>query len=343
MTAQQDDLFGSLFDHRDQHLDRLGNPLQELDAHIDWEAFRPLLETVRLKARKSQAGRKPLDVVLMFKALVLASLYNLSDEQLEFQIEDRRSFQRFIGLSDAKHAPDRNSFWLFRELLKELKLTETLFHAFNRQLDRAGLIARKGQLVDASFVKAPIQRNSPDENAQIKAGKVPTDWPENQRRQKDTDARWTKKGDKSFYGYKNHVNVDNAHKLIRKYAVTSASVHDSQKLEGLLDTGNTRRSVWADSAYRSEQTEAHLKAQGYRSQIQRKGARNQPLTAWEKQGNKTRSKTRCRVEHVFASMAQWGGKAVRGIGLARAEVRIGLMNLVYNLRRFCTLRRIAAP
>ncbi|MGZ8213990.1 MAG: transposase, partial [Methylosarcina sp.] len=156
MTSPQDDLFGSLFEHRDQHIDRLGDPLLDLNTPIDWESFRPLLEGVRMKARKSSAGRKPWDVVLMFKAQVLASLYTLSDEQLEFQIEDRRSFQRFIGLSDAKHAPDRNSFWLFRELLKDLKLTETLFNEFNRQLDRAGLIARKGQLVDASFVKAPV-------------------------------------------------------------------------------------------------------------------------------------------------------------------------------------------
>lgn len=342
MTAQQDDLFGSLFEHRDRRIDRLGNPLRELDVHVDWEAFRPLLEKVRIKARKSPAGRKPLDVVLMFKALILASLYNLSDEQLEFQIEDRRSFQRFIGLANAKQAPDRNSFWLFRESLKELKLTEKLFDAFNHQLDRAGLIARKGQLVDASFVKAPVQRNPPADNARIKAGEVPDGWTANQRRQKDTDARWTKKGGKSFYGYKNHVNVDNAHKLVRKYTVTAASVHDSQELEGLLDRGNTNRSVWADSAYRSEATEADLKAKGYRSHIHRKAVRGKALTAGEKQGNTTRSKTRCRVEHVFAWMAQWGGKAVRCIGLARAEVRIGFMNLTYNMRRFCTLRRVAA-
>jgi transposase, IS5 family len=341
MIQQQDDLFGSLFDHRDRRIDRLGNPLLELDAQIDWEAFRPLLETVRLKPRKSSAGRKPLDVILMFKALILASLYNLSDEQLEYQIEDRRSFQRFIGLPDAKHAPDRNSFWLFREALKQQHLTEKLFAAFNRQLDRAGLIARKGQLIDASFVKAPIQRNSPDENAQIKAGSAPTDWTAPQRRQKDTDARWTKKGGKSYYGYKNPINVDNAHQLIRKYTVTDASVHDSKPLPDLLDKGNTSRSLWADSAYRSEATEALLKAHGYRSHIHRKGTRHQPLSAREKRGNQTKSKTRCRVEHVFAWMAQWGGKTVRCIGMARAEVRIGFMNLTYNMRRFCTLRRIA--
>ncbi|AMK75856.1 MULTISPECIES: IS5 family transposase [Methylomonas] len=342
MTTVQDDLFGSLFEHRDRRIDRLGNPLLELEAHVDWHAFRPLLDQVRVKPRQLSAGRKPWDGVLMFKALVIGSLYNLSDEQLEFQIEDRRSFQRFIGLSDAKHAPDRNSFWLFRESLKELTLTKTLFNEFNRQLDRAGLIARKGQLIDASFVKVPVQRNTPDENAHIKAGETVEDWSASQRRQKDTDARWTKKGDKSYYGYKNHVNVDNAHKLVRKYTVTDARVHDSQVLNDLLDSGNTCREVWADSAYRSETTETHLEAQGYRSRIHRKGVRGKPLTDREKQGNRTRSKTRCRVEHVFVWMAQWSGKTVRCIGLARAEVRIGFMNLVYNMRRFCSIRRLAA-
>jgi len=221
-------------------------------------------------------------------------------------------------------------------------LTETLFNEFNRQLDRAGLIARKGQLIDASFVKAPVQRNTPDENAQIKAGETVDDWSASKRSQKDTDARWTKKGDKSYYGYKSHVNVDNAHKLVRKYAVTDASVHDSRALGDLLDSGNTGRDLWADSAYRSEAVEEQLKAQGYRSRIHRKGVHCKPLTDREKQGNRTRSKTRCRVEHVFAWMAQWGGKAVRCIGLARAEVRIGFMSLVYNMRRFCSIRRLAA-
>jgi len=102
MTVAQDDLFGSLFEHRDRRIDRLGNPLLELEAQVAWEAFRPLLDQVRHKVRKSSAGRKPWDEVLMFKALVIASLYNLSDEQLEFQIEDRRSFQRSLKIVETE-------------------------------------------------------------------------------------------------------------------------------------------------------------------------------------------------------------------------------------------------
>jgi IS5 family transposase len=113
---------------------------------------------------------KPWDGVLMFKALVIVSLYNLSDEQLEFQIEDRRSFQRFIGLSDAKHAPDRNGFWQFRESLKELKLTEALFNEFNRQMDRDGMIARKGQLIVGSFVTAPAPKPVAGSNTRLPGG-----------------------------------------------------------------------------------------------------------------------------------------------------------------------------
>jgi IS5 family transposase len=122
----------------------------------------------------------------------------------------------------------------------------------------------------------------------------------NKRGQKNTDAQWTKKGGKSHYGYKNHLNIDNAHKLVWKYAVTDTSIDDVKRLNELPDTGNISYSVWADSAYRSEATEEALKAKGYRSQIHRKGARGKPLTAWETQPNKTRSQTHCRVAHLFA-------------------------------------------
>jgi len=96
MATAQDDHFDSLFEHRDRPNDRLGNRLLELEAQVDWEAFRLLLEQLRNKVRKSSARRKPWDEVLMCKGIVLGSLYKLSNEQLEFQIEDLRSFQRFV-------------------------------------------------------------------------------------------------------------------------------------------------------------------------------------------------------------------------------------------------------
>ena len=161
--------------------------------------------------------------------------------------------------------------------------------------------------------------------------------------QKDKDARWTKKNDKSFYGYKNHIGIDRKHKLIRRYAETDASVHDSQKLDEVLDKSNTSNEVWADSAYRSAETEAKLKAKGYKSRIHRRGARNHPLPKRQQAANTTRSRVRARVEHVFGDQQNaMGGKFVRTIGMARARAKIGMMNLVYNMRRLVQLERMAA-
>ena len=208
-----------------------------------------------------------------------------------------------------------------------------------------GYRARKGQLVDASLALAPAQRTTREENAQVKSGKVPEDREAEEarpkRRQKDMAARWTKKHGRSHYGYKNHVNVDNKHKLIRTWAVTPANVHDSQLLDELLDEDNSSKDVWADSAYRSGEQEQRLRDRKYRSHIQRKGERNKPLTRWEQQGNRTRATVR--VEHVFGAQCATRTKLIRCIGLERSTLAIGMMNLVYNLRRLCYLEGVNAP
>ena len=160
---------------------------------------------------------------------------------------------RFLGLSLGDAVPDEKTIWLFREQLTEAGLIKRLFQEFDAFLEEKGFSARKGQIIDASIVEAPRQRNSREENRQIKAGQIPEDWSEQKKRQKDTDARWTKKNGQNYYGYKSHIDVDVKHKLIRDYEVTPASVHDSQVFEDLLDEDNSSRDVWADSAYRSEE------------------------------------------------------------------------------------------
>ena len=293
------------------------------------------------KKRKSNAGRKPYDVVLMFKVLVLQHLYNLSDEQIEYQIRDRYSFCRFLDLTPEGRVQDARTVWLFRERLNEHELVEALFDSLMEQIRSAGYIARKGQIVDASFVSAPRQRNSRAENEAVKQGETPEEWkdkPEAMRRQKDVDARWTKKNAETHYGYKNNVSVDNQHKLIRRYGVTTASVHDSQVFDELLDPRNTSADVWADPANRSKQQEASLAGSGYCSQIHTKGTRHKPLSKRAQRANTVRSKVRCCVEHVFGAQEAMGGMLVRTIGMARAQVKLGMMNLTYNLKRFAFLQ-----
>lgn len=326
------------FDSRLQRIDKAGDPLTKINETIDWEIFRPTLEQARKKKKKSNAGAKGFDVILLFKILILQSLYNLSDEAMEFQILDRYSFSRFLGLHAASKVPDATTIWRFREALAKADVIGPLFTQFDMFLHDQGFRAQKGQIIDASIVKVPVQRNSREENKQIKAGEQPEGWSENKQRQKDTDARWTKKNGKSFFGYKNHISVDVKHKLIRRFKVTGAEVHDSKVFDELLDSGNTSRDVWADSAYRSKERITELQETGYREHLQRKGSRNRKLTAWEQQGNRTRSKIRSRVEHIFGVQAQRAGNMIlRGIGVIRAGTKIGLRNLAYNLDRYGTL------
>jgi len=326
------------FDTRLSRIDKAGDPLVQLDNTIDWEIFRPILEQAREKPKKSKAGAKGFDAVLLFKILILQSLYNLSDEALEYQILDRYSFSRFLGLHASSKIPDATTIWRFREDLNKAGKVAHLFSTFDTFLSEQGYSARKGQIVDASIVKVPIQRNSREENKQIKAGEQPEGWSQNKKRQKDTDARWTKKNNKNFFGYKNHISVDVEHKFIREYTVTTANVHDSNVFEELLDPKNSSKDVWADSAYRSQESMEKLKQNGYREHIQRKGSRSRKLTKWEIQGNRTRSKTRSRVEHIFGVQAQRAGNMVlRCIGIIRAGTKIGLRNLAFNLDRYGTL------
>lgn len=319
------------------------DPLLALDQLIDWENFRDTLNKIRDIARKSNAGRKPYDVVLMFKILVLQHLYNLSDDEIEYQIRDRYSFCRFLGLYPEETVPDAKTIWLFREELTRRDLMIELFNDFDYQLSEQGFRARKGQIVDASFVDVPRQRNTREENKQIKNGETPQKFSENPNvaSQKDTDARWTKKNNETHFGYKNHVTVDNENKLIRHYDVTSAEVHDSQVFIEIL-AANSSQDVWADSAYQSEDYEIMLEAMEYRSHVHKKGKRNQPLSERAKKANTKKSKVRARVEHVFGSITnEQGGLYFRVIGLARTKVKVGMMNVVYNMRRFVSLHRMS--
>ena len=332
------------WDERTDKLVSMGDPLERLNRVMDWELFRSDLQRVWEKERKSKAGAKPFDVVLMFKLLIIQRCYGLSDEQLEYQVRDRLSFMRFLGLRLEHRVPDARTVWTFKEALIRCDLMRVLFERFDAHLEARGLTAKAGQMVDATFVEVPRQHNSREDNDTIKAGGLPATWEADdraaKRRQKDTDARWTKKNDQAYYGYKNHVNVDAGHKLIRAYIVTDASVHDSQVLDDVLATDGGVRPVYADSAYRSDEQETSLQQQGLRSEIHERAYRNTPLTEVQKANNRRKSSVRARVEHVFAAQEHMGGLFLRSIGMARAELHIGLMNLTYNLKRLEQIIRL---
>src|SRR6202158_1428680 len=282
-------------DNRLTALSAKGDPLEAIDRLVPWESFRGDIEAAVLTPeteRNSTAGRKPIDWIVLFRMLILQSLYNLSDEQVEYQVRDRLSFTRFLTSGIEDGIPDGTTLWLFRETLAKAGLIEKLFERFGQHLEAKGYIARGGQMVDATIVAVPKQRYSRDENEDVKAGKTPEAWEKNpaKNRQKDKDARWTKKHGKSFYGYKNHVNADAKHKLIRQYDVTDASVHNSQRFDGLLNQANTSADVYADSADRSAETEAKLSLRGLRSRIHQRAKRNHPLSQAQGEGERHKGK-----------------------------------------------------
>lgn len=347
-------------DERLKALSAKGDDLERLKSVVDFELFRSELEKAVPRSDGSKGGRPAFDHVLMFKVLILQAMHGLSDERAEYLIKDRLSFMRFLDLGLADPVPDANTIWTFREALKRAGAVERLFALFDDSLRAAGYLAMGGQIVDATIVAAPKQRNTEEEKAAIRDGRIPEEWKDNPAKlaQKDRDARWTLKTSKAkpardgtkrvdlaipAFGYKNHVGIDRRHGLIRKWTASHAAAHDGARLKDVLDKKNLASPVWADTAYRSAKNEATLAKRGFVSQIHRKKPKGKPMPRHIAQGNASKSKVRAAVEHVFAHEKKIMGLFVRTIGIARATVKIGLTNLAYNMRRFVWLNGKPAP
>jgi len=241
-----------------------------------------------------------------------------------------------VGLDVGDDVPDSKTIWLFKERLGQDGI-KALFEHPDSTLCKRGLIGKAGKIVDASFVEAPKQRNKREENDEIKGGERPESFDENPAKgaQKDTDACWTKKNEETHFGYKNHAKVDAASKLIVVWEVTAASVHDSQALEDLVEEGDG--TLYADSAYRSDESDKLLNIKGIENQIHERGYRDHPLSESQKALNRLKSRIRARVEHVFGRLAQFRADLFRRVGLARAIFETGLGNLIYNMDRCARL------
>src|SRR3954471_4521664 len=340
-------------DERLKELSSKGDALERLNAIVDFEAFRPDLARAVPRSDGSKGGRPAFDHVLMWKILILQASHSLSDERTEFLIKDRLSFMRFLelGLSDA--VPDANTIWTFREALTRATIDgkpaiETLFRAYEASLTQAGFLAMGGQIIDASIVAAPKQRNTTAETSRRGAfrrrGRTS---PRSSHRRigmragRSSSRRQSPLNDGSpridlavpAFGYKNHIGIDGRTGLIRTWAATNAARHDGAQLSNLVSKDNTASDLWADTAYRSKANEKHLADNGLRSQIHRKKPPGRPMPLNVARANGAKSKVRSAVEHVFAHQKGPMGLVVRTIGLARATVKIGLANIVYNMRR----------
>ena len=151
------------------HPSEMGNPIESICKVVDFGMFRAILESRLLNTtKKNNAGAKPFDVVMMFKIMILQRYYNLGDKQVEYQIVDRMSFKKFLGLESGDKVPDEKIIWAFRERLTQTASVEELFELFDSHLEQEGLIFNEGQIIDASFMEIPRQRNTRDENKMIK-------------------------------------------------------------------------------------------------------------------------------------------------------------------------------
>ncbi|NIQ96224.1 MAG: IS5 family transposase [Desulfuromonadales bacterium] len=348
-------------EERLRELSAEGDPLEKLDATVDFEIFRPVLRKALRRGDVSKGGRPGFDPVLKFRMLVLQAMHGLSLAQTEYLVRDRLSWMRFCGLGPGDAVPDANTLWDFRETLIAAKVLDRLFERLAETINAAGYLPMGGQIIDASLVAAPRQRNTDGEKADLKMGKIPPRWKEKpaKLRQKDRDARWTVKFSKArpkddgepqidiaipFFGYKSHVSIDRRHGIIRRHKTSDAAAHDGARLrEGLIDPANTASDVWADTAYRSAANEGYLSKVGRVSRIHRKKPKGKPMPKAVARANATKSKVRARVEHVFAEQKDRMGLFIRTIGIARAEATITLTNMAFNMKRWCWLDRRSVP
>jgi transposase, IS5 family len=336
-----------------RELSAQGDPLEKLQEIVAFELFRPVLDDALGGTDRSKSGRPPFDAVLKLKMLYLQAQHGLSFEATERLVRDRLSWMRFCGLSIADPVPDANTLWDFREALIRAGAFDKLFEQLDRAIKDAGYLPMSGQIVDASLVAAPRQRNTEGEKAAIKAGKTAVEiWPDKPAKaaQKDTDARWTVKTSKGkveadgtmkrdlaipAFGYKSHIGIDRRHGFIRRQKVTDAAAHDGARLrEGLIDPGNTASDVWADTAYQSKANEDFLADRGKRSQIHRRKPAGKPMPQRTAKANARKSAVRAKVEHVFAQQKDRMKLTIRSIGIKRAEATIVMANLAYNLGRW---------
>ena len=311
-------------DDRLERLTNMGDALVKLNASVNWENFRDHLEDILKTIDNRAGGRQSFDKILMFKILILQSLYNISDDSLEFQINDRLSFQRFLNLDIGDKVPDAKTIWLFKERLAKSGHAKELFDMYEIYLEKIGLVTKSGSIVDATVFERPIQ----------KASEKPKSENTYKERQIDRDASFTRKRNKNFHGYKNHINADATTKLITNFSVTTASRHDGKEAPNILDLSDI--CVYADAAYRGEFIESAILSKSPKMQLNviRKHDGFFKPTPDQEIENIYISKVRTRIEHIFGHMTKsMGGKVLRCVGLTRSRLAITFKNLAFNMYR----------
>jgi len=284
----------------------LHQTLDKVVEKVDWTAFETLLKPVHNK----NFGRKSYPAVLMFRCLLLQNWYNLSDYELEKAIDDRLSFRRFVGLDYTQNVPDHSSFCRFRDELVKQHLDTRLFNELSRQIEKMGLVIKKGTLVDASILEADVGKPKPKNDGSGGSSRH------------DSDASWTKKNGKSYFGYKMHVGVDQESGIIRRQAFTPAHVHDSNLFKELVS--KDEECVYADKGYPSEEHHRFLKEHKIKNGILFKNEKRDSIFV---KLNAYISGIRSRVETVFGVLKRhYGYRRVRYRRLAKNALQFSFLS-----------------
>jgi IS5 family transposase len=295
---------------KNEALDRIGSL-------VKWYRFEKLLAHLR---SDDTPGRPGYPVLLLFRALLLQSLYGLSERELEDALNDRLSFKRFVGLNIEEPAPDHTVLCRFRNELIGQNLLERLFAELNRQLEKAGMVLKRGTMLDATLIET-VSRRPGDERPSV-----------------DQDAAFAKRQGKagSTFGYKAHVGVDAGSGLIRSVITTPANVNDTTPADDLIC--GDERSVWADAAYDTHARIERLKAEGKKPRIARRPNKHHPLSARLKRYNQLIARRRAAVETTFATMKhRMHLECIRYIGLVKAEAQVTMAAIAFNLRRWAAI------
>jgi IS5 family transposase len=294
-----------------------GGSLDRLGGLVKWYRFEKLVGHLR---SETSPGRPGYPALVLFKALLLQSLYGLSDRELEEALDDRLSFRRFVGLSLEEPVPDHTVLNRFRNALAGEGLLEKLFAELDRQLDNAGVVLKRGTMLDATLIEAV---SAP---------------PGDRRAAKDPDAAFTRRQGKggSTYGYKAHVGVDQGSGIIRSVITTPANVNDTVPADGLIR--GDEQAVWGDAAYHTHAREAALKQRGMKARLMRRANKHHPLSERMKRYNRLISRRRAQVETTFATWKnRMGLTRIRYVGLAKAAAQVLMAAMAFNLRRWAKL------
>lgn len=307
----------------------------------DDDILKPFTESScpRSKYSRKNAGRPSYDPIIFFKIFILQILFNLSDAMVHKYILDRQSFLAFLDI-DVTLVPSSKTIWKYRELFIKAGVFELINILTMQHIAQLDEVKNSDSIaIDSSFTNVPIQRNTRDENKVIKDGNGDQLWNDQpaKKRQKDIDSRWTQKGGHRYYGYKLHIAICCLTKLITSMLTTAACVHDSQVIAPLVREEDHGKSLYADSAYSGKKQIDEIKQLNLKPAVCEKGKRNTPLTDEQKKNNREKSKTRARVEHVFAQIAHWDGDILRTIGEKRADSYHHMLVWCYNIKRLMFL------